>query len=242
MPWPMLPPLVSCCAAFACVVFLSSCGESQPASSAPAITTSCLSAYEDRLAELLTLDRVRAIADITGGEPQQQVESSAFLKSVAWTWDSDRKREVTAAGQTMTLPVSNQVAISQFKRLDREESGPQLGKSYVEANFRSVTAEEMAAVQARLQAQLQKRVEKGELTAEQARLAGGMGSGFLGKERVVETIEGVGDACRWVAADNTLAVGHRNVFLALHVDLAAEASVNRDKAVALAQLLLAECE
>ena len=233
--------------AFVLVVTLSACGgkgSSAPTSGAveASVSLSGLSAFEDRLADLLTLERVRAVADTAGSEPQQQVEASGLLKSVSWSWDSERKREMSVSGQTFTLPVSNQVAISQFQRLDRQESGPQLGKSFVETHYRSVSAEEMAAVQARLQEQLQKRVEKGELTAEQAKLAGGMGSGLLGKERVVESIEGIGDACRWVAADNTLAVGHRNVFFALHVDLSAEAAVNRDKAVALAKLILAAAE
>jgi len=216
----------------------SSSGQSAPFSG----PKSCLVKYDGRITDLLPLERVKTIIDIGTADPKQESHTGSSMKSVSWSWDSDRQREMNIAGQTISVPMSNQVSVSQFKLVDQEEFGPKDAKSYVEANYRSISTEEMASIQARMKEQIQKRVEKGELTAEQAALAGGMGEGLVGKERVVDTIDGVGDACRWTATDKTLAVGHRNVFFALFVDIAADNDLNRDKAVELAKLILAECD
>lgn len=64
----------------------------------------------------------------------------------------------------------------------------------------------------------------------------------MGNERVVETIEGVGDSALWSAKDKTLAVGHGDVFFAHYVDVTEDAAVNRDKAIALAKEILRECD
>lgn len=230
---------------FALLLTLAACGgkgsssNGTPAFSGP---KSCLSQYDEKIADLLPLERVRGVLDLGSAEPEQKVQNHPSLKGVSWSWDSDRTREMTVGGQTLTLPVSNQVSISQFKLLDQEKHGPKDAKTYVENNFRSISAEEMTRIQAQMQEQIQKRVEKGEMTAEQAKLAGGMGEGFMGTERVVDTIEGVGDACRWTAKDKTLAVGHRNVFFTIYVDVNQDNDVNRDKAVELAKAILAECD
>lgn len=224
---------------------LSSCGgKDSPSNSAPAFSgpKSCLSQYDDKIADILPLELVKAAFDLGSAEPEQKVQDHPSLKGVSWSWDSDRTRDMNMGGQTIPLPVSNQVSISQFKLLDQAEFGPKDAKTYVESNFRSISAEEMSRIQAQMQEQIQKRVEKGEMTAEQAKLAGGMSEGFMGTERVVDTIEGVGDACRWTAKDKTLAIGHRNVFFTLYVDVTQDNDVNRDKAIEVAKAILAECD
>jgi hypothetical protein len=232
-------------ATFFVFVSLISCGGDRSNTTGPRSATvvkkSCLSAYEAKLADLLKRDRVNALFGTKEVELKQSF-SEGRSKSVSWSWGSERTRSIQVGANAVDFPHSNQVSISNFKVLGSEERGPLNGIDYVEANYRSISKEEMAAAQQRLQEQIQKRVEKGEITEEQAKLAGGLGGSIMGKERVVEPIEGVGDIARWVASDNTLAIGHGDVFFALYVDVSDDKTVNRDKAVALGKEILRECD
>lgn len=230
--------------AFLISLSFTACKDNSPSTNASNSNgpKSCLSRYHSQIADILTKERLLSSFDPGTAELKQEVHTGKLILGISWTWPSDRIREMNIAGQTISVPIDNEVSVSQFKLLDQEKFGPKDSKSYVEANYRSISAEEMATITANMDAQLQKRVEKGEITAEQAKLAGGMGSGLMGKERVVETIDGVGDACRWTATDKTLAVGHRNVFFSLLVNVSSDANLNRDKAIALAKAILAECD
>lgn len=224
---------------------LAACGgenDGASASGGGAAGKSCLRAYDSKPGDILKRDRLDAVFGTAGLEATSEVSTSRSTKGVSWSWPSDRVRKITVGTNTIEVPQDNQASVSNFKILAEAEYGPKDGKSYVEANYRSISKEEMAATQARMKEQLQKRVDSGEMTQEQANLAGGLGGGIMGDERIVESIDGVGDAARWTASDRTLAVGHRDVFFALYVDVSPDASVNRDKAIALAKEILKECE
>lgn len=205
------------------------------------VGVSCLAKFESDIAAILPLEVLAEVVDFGGETPEAEVMNFRSNKGVSWSWKGGRTRSVQVMGQTMDLPVDDQLAVTYFKVLDKAEYGPKDGKTYVEQNYRSISKEEMARIQEGMKAQLQAKVEKGELTQEQADLAGGMGGGFMGKERIVEAVEGVGDAARWTAVDRTLAVGHRNVSFLVYADLSADEGVNRDTAVALARRLLKDC-
>jgi len=206
------------------------------------VGVSCLAKFETRIGEILPLAILQEIVQLQGVTPELKVTYTRSLKVASWSWPSERTRSMQIAGTTMEFPVDNQVSLSHFRRLDNQEFGPKDGKTYVEQNYRSISKEEMAGIQARMQEQIQERVRKGELTEEQARLAGGMGGDLMGSERIVESIEGVGDAARWVEKDNTLAVGHRNIAFTVYVDISSGAGVNRATAIDLARRLLRDCE
>lgn len=233
----------SCILLFAALTLVSCGGEKEGAgaSSAPG-AKSCLAAYETKLGDMLKRDRLDALFGTKDADAKPNLTDAASLKSYAWSWPSDRTRKVKVGPTEMEFPHDNQVSVSQFKALAKAEFGPKDGKAYVERNHRSISPEEMAAAQERMKEQLRLRVEKGELTQEQANMAGGLGGDLMGGERVVETIEGVGDAARWTARDKTLAVGHGDVFFALYVDVSEDTAVNRDKAIALAKEILKECD
>jgi hypothetical protein len=232
-----LPQLLVGCV----LVFSVACGKKDGGAGSSG-EKSFLAKHEGNLAGLLTRERLESLVDLGGQEPQQEVRNDGPLPTVAWSWPSDRVSTLDVGGQKMEFPDSNQLGIAEFRLLDKAAHGEKDGKTYVERNYRAISAEEMAAMQERMQQALEKRVADGEITAEQARLAGGLGGSLAGKERLVEEIEGVGDACRWVAADSSLVVGHRNVFLRIHSKISADSSLNRDKAVELARLILAEGE
>lgn len=203
---------------------------------------SCLAKYEDRVGDMLPESRLREVVDPGDNELKSEVNPKGMLKSARWSWPSGRVMTKKIGAMNLELPVDNQVSISDIRVLDNAKHGPKDGKTYVEFNYRSISKEEMKKIQESMARGLQERVDKGEITAEQAKLAGGLGGGFMGEERIVETIEGIGDSCRWVEKDKTLAVGHGNVFFALLVDVSEDSAVNREKAIALAKLILAECD
>ncbi len=224
---------------------LLSCGEKEPGGSSGGAGgggSSCLAKYDNNIGDVLTKERLAGLVDISGVEPKQEIMPKGMVKNVTWSWPSDRIRIITIGGNEMEVPVQNTVRVSSLKVLDNEKYGPKDGKTYVEQNYRSISEEEMKEIEANMQKSLDEKVKKGELTEEQAKMAGGLGGGLMGKERIVETIENVGDACRWTASDNLLAVGHRNVFFSITVDVSADSAVNREKAIALAKTILAECE
>jgi len=226
------------------VLGVPACGgkESGGGSGAGGGSVSCLAKYASKLDGMLTEKRLREVVDPGDKEVKSSVTDMGGLKSISWSWDSERTRKMQMGAMEMELPVSNQVSVSGIRVLDGQKHGPKDGKSYVEQNYRSISKEEMQRIHEQMARSIQERVDKGEITAEQAKLAGGLGEGLAGDERVVETIDGVGDACRWVAKDRTLAVGHGNVFFSLFVDVSADVEVNREKALVLAKLILAECD
>lgn len=230
------------------LLLLTGCGRSDKApdsrtggGSSKGGGTSCLAKYDTRIGEILPLNVLSEVVDLQGASPEMKVTDTRSMKGVSWSWPSDRQRIMEMMGTQIEIPVDNQLSLSHFRRLDNAEFGPKDGKTYVEANYRSISKEEMADIQTRMREQIQERVRRGELTEEQARLAGGMGGDLMGEERIVESIEGVGDAARWIEKDRTLAVGHRNVAFTVFADISADAGENRATAIALAQRLLKDC-
>lgn len=234
------------CPVLIAVLSLTSCGDGSGSaggdSPSASVAKSGLADFVSKLPDLLKRDRLDAIFETSGVEAEFEQTSMRSVNSVSWSWPGDRVRKITVGANSMEVPRPNQVAITNFKVLSDSEHGPKDGKTYVERTYRSISAEEMAATQERMKEQLQKKVEKGEITQEQAQLAGGLGGGIMGKERKVESIEGVGDVARWTESDRSLAVGHGDVFFQLTVDISDDSAINRDKAIALAKEILKDAE
>ncbi len=228
-------------------LFLAACGSKEgkdakdTASPRGKAGVSCLADYVERIGDILPLEVLEEVVDLEGATPEKKVTDHPSLKGVSWTWPSERKRVMEVMGMKVETPAHNQVGVSGFKRLDGATSGPQDGKTYVERNYRSISTEEMEQIQIRMKEQIAERVRKGELTEEQAKMAGGLGGNLMGQERVVESIDGVGDAARWTERDRTLAVGHKNVVFTLFVDVSEDQNLNRQHAIALAKRLLKDC-
>jgi len=204
--------------------------------------SSCLAKFDTRIGEILPLNVLSDVVDLQGATPEMKVTDTRSMKGVSWSWPSDRQRIMEMMGTQIEIPVDNQLSLSHFRRLDNAEFGPKDGKTYVETNYRSISKEEMADIQSRMREQIQERVRRGEITEEQAKLAGGMSGDLMGQERIVETIDGIGDAARWIEKDRTLAVGHRNVAFTIFADISADAGENRAAAIAVAQRLLKDCD
>jgi len=206
--------------------------------------TSCLAKFQGKPAELLTVERVAKAADFGGKETKTdtQADSNPKYTSASVSWPSGRV-SVTDLGFTkIETPQDNIISLSGPAVVDKENDFAANGREYIEKNYRSVSPEEMAAMQERMKASLEERVAKGELTREQADLAGGVGGAVAGKERVVESIDGLGDAARWVGNDRALVVAHRDVWFRLSVNVSDDAAVNRETAIAVAKVLLAVCD
>lgn len=225
---------------------LASCGQEKESadgeSSAASTAKSGLAVYDSKLPDLLKRERLDAIFATSEVEAEFDQTAMRSVNRVSWSWPSDRVRKLEVGGNTLEVPRPNQVEISNFKVLSDAKRGPKDGKTYVERTYRSISAEEMEAIQAKMNEQIQKRVADGEITEEQAKLAGGLSGGFMGKERKVESIEGIGDIARWTEVDRTLAVGHGEVFFVLSIDVSDDSAVNREKAIALAKEILKEVD
>lgn len=196
-----------------------------------------LEKYQKDIKSILTEDRLRQVVDPGSNDVNVARQESGDSLSVSWTWPSDRMLVTDLGFTKIETSESNQLSVSQFRLLTNAQHGPKNGKDYVERNYRSVSAEEMEQIQKNMQAALQERVEKGEITAEQAKIAGGVGGTVSGKERLVESIDGIGDACRWVQNDSTLVLGVGDVFLAVYSKISADDAINRDAAIKLAKLI-----
>ena len=196
-----------------------------------------LAKYHNDIAAILTEERLRHVVDPGSEDVEVRIEKEGNSPNVTWLWPSDRVTVTDLGFTNIETPASNQLGVSQYRLLTDAEFGPKTGKGYIEANYRSIDAEEMAEIQQRMQAALQERVEKGELTAEQAAIAGGVGDSVAGNDRLVETIDGIGDACRWVPKGSTLVLGLGDVFIAIHSSISADEQENRAAAIRLAKLL-----
>jgi len=201
-----------------------------------------LAKFENNLKALVTEERVRQVVDPGEAELQMDDSTSGRDSSLMWSWPSDRVTVTDLGFTKIETPDSNQFGISQFRSLAKADSGPKTGKEYVEQNYRSISPEEMQRAHENMKLALEERVKKGEITAEQAELAGGLGGAVTGSERVVETIDGIADACRWVAKDNTLAIGTGDVFFSIHAKISDESAENRAAAIKFAKLILSARE
>ncbi len=225
---------------------LTACGDKETSTTSGGGSSSgaasCLAKYADNIGGIFPEQRLAGLVDTGGKEAKQNVQDASLSKGVTWSWESDRIRKISVGPSEIEVPRDNQIGVSAFRVLSHETHRTRDAGAYVEQNYRSISAEEMKTIQENMKKQIEAQVESGKLTAEQAKLAGGLGEALGGNERVVETIENIGDACRWVAQDNTLAVGHRDVFFSIHSDLSDDKQLNRDKAIELAKAILAECD
>lgn len=230
--------LLSIVAGFALVV--SGCGDSSPADGRGAEVSkrAGMAKHHDDPQSFLPESLLRQVVDPGDLELTVEVNTSGPDRRVIWSWPGDRIHITDLGFTTIETPKANQLGIQSFLLLSNARHGPKTGREYVERNHRSISAEEMATINERMQAALQERVDSGELTAEQARIAGGLGGEISGQERLAEVVEDLGDLCHWLPDDSLLAIGVGDVFLGIRADLSEDSTVNKETAVKLARLLL----
>lgn len=216
-------------------------GDQSPSADATqaAELTSCLPAYFAQPAQLLTLEAVadavqRPASTLTTDHLEGQ--SQPLINTASYSWgEEERTKSVTVGEHTMELPYGFHVSLRHLEQLDQDDP-----VAYFQQTYRSFTEEEQKALQARMEAELQKRIDAGEITADQAQLADGFSSMFT-QNASYDPVPDVGTAAAWNAQTQELAVLTGDVVFHILADASTDAARNRAIAIQLAQLVIAHC-
>jgi hypothetical protein len=232
-----------------CPLFLGlvACGgdtanSASSSSRANSSANSALVAKFKSLPSLITVDQVRDTLGLGPIEIEYSDRSNIFDDprniGMTFSWAGDRVLITDLGFTKIETPKSNRIELDNFRVVESWTDRADSGLEYLERNVRSVSAEEMAQAQANMANALAARVERGEMTAEQARIAGGMGSTLAANPIIVEIFEDIADQARWNVRDRTLWVAHKNVIFSVQADISDDNETNRDAAVAIARKFL----
>lgn len=154
-----------------------------------------------------------------GGEPKPPRECY-------YLWDNGREATRTVAGNTMTYKTKDRVGIHSVSNTTLER----FTRSYP-----VLSAEQKAEAQQQLAAEQAKQTDNtgNPANAQTAQ----MGAGMI-QSLEVEEIQSVGEVARWYPRTNELRVFYRGLGFAVVVDVSADTTLNRSKAIALAQTLI----
>lgn len=201
---------------------------------------SCLPQYFASPSQLLPLDAVAAAtsrdaSEITTDHLQGQAQS--LINVAAYSWGTaERTKSVTVGAHTMELPYGYHVSLRHLEQLDQDDP-----VAYFQQTYRSLTEEERKALEARMQAEIQKRIESGELSADEAQLSSDMSGLFTGSSSY-EPVTGVGTAAAWNPKTQELAVLSGDVVFHVLADASEDPAQNQQLATRLAQVVLSHCD
>lgn len=184
-------------------------------------------AYEGKLNELLTLE----MASNTMGFPAEEADvdynttlSNPSFHALNYTWDRGRTRPMTVANMTVQVPDLDRLELSGIQEISQKD---------FEFQYRVLTQEEVQQSNQLMKDALQERVSKGEITQEQADLAGGLGEGLAGNQ-TREIVSDVGQAATWMPEEGSLYVYQDGLMFRLTINQAADSQELRQKLIKLA--------
>lgn len=188
-------------------------------------------AYEGKLDELLTLE----MAARTMGFPAEEADvdynttlSNPSFHALNFTWDRGRTRPMTVANMTVQVPDLDRLELSGIQEISQKD---------FEFQYRVLTQEEVQESNQLMKDALQDRVSKGEITQEQADLAGGLGEGLVGNQ-TREIVSDVGQAATWMPGEGTLFVFQDGLMFRLSINQAADSRELKQKLITLAADIL----
>ena len=188
-------------------------------------------AYEGKLNELLTQE----MAANTMGFPAQEADvdynttlSNPSFHALNYTWDRGRTRPMTVGNMTVQVPDLDRLELSGIQKISKKD---------FEFQYRVLSPEEVQQSNQLMKDALQDRVSKGEITQDQADLAGGLGAGLAGNQTREQVTE-VGEAATWMPEDGSLYVYQDGLMFRLTINQAGESSVLKQKLILLADQIL----
>lgn len=212
------------------------------------VSADCLSDYAEKLDELLTVDLAAEVAGAPkdeAGKKYSKIMKSPDYHSVTYEWKSDRIKTVNAAGFSVDVPEKNVVELKGIKKMKRE---------YFDLSRRKVTDEQTDAMNReidkalegksgneKINERLKKLDELGVDKETQKQMTGAMTGMFAEVAKAYAPVEGVGEAASWNSVENCLYVFNNGVEMAVIVNISADESVNKDKAVLLMRKLMEHC-
>lgn len=209
----------------------------------------CLAGYAEKLDELLTSDIVQEVVE----EPQAEVEKeyNKIMKnpnyhSVSYTWKSDRMKNMNVAGFTMDIPENNQVELQGIRKMKREHFDMSR-KKITDEQMKTMNSEIDKAMEGKsgnekVNERLKKLDEMGIDKETQKQMTGAMTGVFAQIAKAYSPVDGIGEAASWNSVEKCLYVFNDGVEMALTVNIAADESVNKDKAVVLMRKLMERCQ
>jgi hypothetical protein len=199
------------------------------------LQTSCIYGYADKLDHLLTIERVIKVTGFTKENAKTKYSKGSknlTYHSYSHSWESNRKRTMEVNGQKIEVPRNDLVSISGFNKIDTEKFNFQ---------YRNLSKEEKEKIKKKMDEALENQQEKKELTTQQKDVAKDLGDSSIDGIKY-EEIEGLGTKALWNAGKNQLIVHHIDAMFELYVDVSENTKTNKEKAIQLAQDLLAVCK
>ena len=236
-----------------CFLFLA-CGGNESGTDAPPRTAAtqaastpgggdCFGPAGTSICAFLPMDIIRRYVPRAEPEGYRDTERQSMTHCGVSHEDPEKTRPLEVAGMKMDVPVTYTVSLNSIQSFADAEAAR---RSFA-GNYRTRTAEEKAQQIAADKAQLQKRVEAGKMTQEQADMAGGFAG--LGASAEYAPLPGVGDQAAYggVRTKHTPEIAETIYVLAgsstftLEVDLGQDSAHSRAAAAEIARGVVAKC-
>lgn len=194
--------------------------------------------FTGKLDELLTLEMA---VKVSGFDASKVIKEHGNKASAAfggekkpprecnYLWENGRTRALTVGGNTMNAPYKDKVGINSVSNTTLER---------FKRNYGAMTEEQKLAASKQLEEETAKTKPDGTNNSADKKMAE-VGTGMINNLRA-EEISGVGEAATWYENFSELKVFYNGLTFALVVDISDNKSLNRNKSIELAKLIIGE--
>jgi len=204
----------------------------------------CILSYQRKIDELLTLDLAKKhyTGDLSKAEVKYRKsapERKADTDKCGYEWPSDRVRTMNFGGNTMKIPMSNEIAVqwigSDLFMMDKKKSALENFKRF----YRNASKEEKEKAFTIAEKVVQ---NKEGISKETAKAATGIAKGMASDDIIFEYVAGIGNAAAWRIKDNYLTVLVGDITFQVIADVDKDNKVNLELAKKIAADILAKCK
>lgn len=192
--------------------------------------------FAGKLDELLTLEMAVQVSGFNASKVIKEhgnKASAAFggekkpPRECNYLWENGRTRVLTVGGNTMNAPYKDKVGINSVSNTTLER---------FKRNYGAMTGEQKLAASKQLEEETDKTKPDGTSNAADKKMAE-VGTAMINNLQA-EEISGVGEAATWYEKSNELKVFYNGLTFALIVDISDNKSLNRNKSIELANLII----
>ena len=205
----------------------------------------CLGQEGKSVCDFLDDDLIMSYLPAGAEKNGYQDTKRGMLSSCGYSVEHPTKTVPLKVGSmNMNVPATYTVALSGINSYDSAKKA----RSRFQAGYRTMTAEEAAQTRKQLEEGIDAKLAKGEITAEQAKMAKSFG-GAVGKANYV-AVSGLGDMAVWGNAlpdkepetMGSLIVLSGDTYFSLEVDLLESRAHSKEAAIKIARAALAVCD
>jgi hypothetical protein len=212
--------------------------ETQKAVSSGAVKSNQINAadFAGKFDELLTLEMAVQVSGFNASKVIKEhgnKASAAFggekkpPRECNYLWENGRTRVLTVGGNTMNAPYKDKVGINSVSNTTLER---------FKRSYGALTVEQKMAANKQIEVQTAKTTTNGTNSEANKQMAE-VGTGMINNLQA-EEISGVGEAATWYEKSNELKVFYNGLTFALVVDISDNKSLNRNKSIELANLII----